>query len=323
MRVPVHQRVVLFVLFLAALWVVGNLAAGDEKFRVLSWNISDDAFVAEQPEFRALLRWGNPDVVLLDEVEPTADPSQLAKVLKNLDPGNNAAWNINFGQSGGRQRTVIASRARQETLPEFAAIVPYPDDGRQRILARVPPEKHSRVVQSMDTGVPVNGAVILTGAKRLLVLITDLTCCGDGPDSWEELRRRVEAKEIRRLIRQILKRTTVDAIVFAGDFNLVESTFAMAFLTGPYPAPHSALIPAELYHPDGIATWTWDGRGTPFASDVLDHQFYGPSGLEMRSGFILDTEKLPPEELERYGLEKETVGRTGAHRPLVVEYRWK
>lgn len=300
-----------------------ELAAGDENFRVLSWNISGDAYVAEQSDFRSLLRWGDPDVLLLDEVAPSADPSELTKVLTNLRPGDDEAWHVNFGVSGGRQRSIIASRYRQEEIPEFSAIAPYPDEGRERILAIVPPEKHSRVSQHMDDGIAVNGAVILIGDKRLLVVITDLQCCGDGPQSWEELRRRVEAREIRRLIGQILERTKIDGIIFAGDFNLVESTFAMALLTGPYPLPHSGLIPAELYQPDGATTWTWDGRGTPFPSDTLDYQLYGPWALTMRSGFIMDTEGLPAEVLEKHELESSMVGRTGDHRPLVVEYSWK
>jgi len=316
-------RVAFSITFAIAFCMVDELAAGDENFRVLSWNISGDAFVTEPSDFRSLLRWGDPDVVLLDEVSPSADPSELKKAITGLRPGNDNVWNINFGTSGGRQRTVIGSRVRQEILPEFSAIVPYPDEGRQRLLATVSPEKRNRVIQSMNDGIPVNGAVILIGDKRLLVLIADLQCCGDGPESWEELRRRVEASEIRRLIGQVLERTTVDGIVFAGDFNLVESTFAMALLTGPYPLPHSGLIPAELYHPDGATTWTWDGRGTPFPSDTLDYQLYGPWGLTMRSGFILDTEGLPPEVLEKHVLESSTVGRTGSHRPLVVEYSWK
>jgi len=302
--------------------ITGQLLV-DETIRVLSWNISGDAFVAEQSEFRSLLRWGNPDVVLLDEVSPRADPAELKNALTNPRTGDDDAWSVNFGTSGGRQRCVIASRARQEALPEFSEIVPYPMNGRMRILASAPVEKHPMVVGSMNDGIPINGAVILIGDQRLLVVITDLQCCGDGPDSWEEIRRRVEADEIRRLLQQILRRTTVDGFVFAGDFNLVESTFPMALLTGPYPVPHSGLIPAELYHPDGITTWTWDGRGTPFPSDTLDYQLYGPSGLKMRTGFILDTEKLPAEILEPYGLETDTVGRTGSHRPLVVEYSWK
>jgi hypothetical protein len=317
-----HQRVALLFIILVALNLADDLAADNKNIRILSWNISDDAYVAEPVEFGALLRWGDPDVVLLDEVSPSADIPHLEKALTALRPGDDTAWNINFGESGGRQRSIIASRAPQEPLPEFSGIVPYPGEGRQLILAKAPPEKRSLVARSMDNGIPVNGAVLRFGDRRMLVLVTDLQCCGDGPDSWEELRRRIEAAEMRRLIVQILDRTTVDGIVFAGDFNLVESTFGMALLTGPYPQPYSALIPAELYHPDGVSTWTWDGRGEPFHSDVLDYQFYGPLGLEMRSGLILDTERLAPEVLEKYGLEKETVKRTGRHRPLVAEYRW-
>jgi hypothetical protein len=208
-------------------------------------------------------------------------------------------------------------------LTEFSALVAYPDEGRKQILAAVPRKKRSGVIQSMNDGIPINGTVILIGEQRLLVLIADLQCCGDGPESWEETRRRVEAGEIRRLIGQIISRTPVDGIVLGGDFNLVESTFPMGLLAGPYPAPHMALIPAELYHHDKTSTWTWDGRGTPFPSDTLDYQLYGPWGLEMRSGFILDTENLPTELLKEYELEGDMVGRTGRHRPLVAEFSWK
>lgn len=318
-----HQRIALPVIFLIALLTAGGLAAKDGSIRVLSWNISGDAYVAEHPEFVALLRWADPDLVLLDEVSPSADQSQLKKALAALRLGDDTAWQINFGESGGRQRNVIASRAVQEPLPEFSGIVPYPGEGRQRILAKVPAEKRALVTRSMDAGMPVNGALLRFGDRRLLVVLTDMQCCGDGPDSWEELRRRIEATEMRRLITQIMDRIDVDGLVFAGDFNLVESTFGMALLTGPYPAPHFAVIPAEIYHPDGVNTWTWDGRDTPFPSDVLDYQFYGPVGLDMRSGFILDTEQLAPDMLEKLGLEKETAMRTGRHRPLLAEYRWK
>jgi len=50
---------------------------------------------------------------------------------------------------------------------------------------------------------------------------------------------------------------------------------------------------------------------------------YGPQALHMRRGYILDTEDLSPEELERYGLERETSSQLSNHRPLVVEYAWQ
>jgi hypothetical protein len=314
---------VLAVTLTISLSTVDVHAVDDSSFRVLSWNISGDAYVNQRSEFRSILKWGDPDVVLLDEVSPSADPVKLTNALKGLRSDDDIAWNINFSKSGGRQRNVIASRVYQETIAEFSGIVSYPDEGHQRVLAIVPAEKRAHIQQSMNDGIPVNAAVILIDEKRLLVVITDLQCCGNGPESWEELRRRVEAREIRRLIRQVLKHTKLDGIIFAGDFNLVESTFPLALLTGPYPLPHSGLIPAELYHPDGMTTWTWDGRGTPFSSNTLDYQFYGPWGLKMQSGFILNTEELPSEVLERFELESNTMGRTGTHRPLLVEYSWK
>jgi hypothetical protein len=84
----------------------------------------------------------------------------------------------------------------------------------------------------------------------------------------------------------------------------------------------AGLISAEIYQPNGSTAWTWDGRQTPFPSGTLDNQLFGPQGLTMRSGFIKDTEGSSPETLERYGLESESLRRTGRHRPLVAEYVW-
>ncbi len=303
--------------------VADELPMANDGIRILSWNISDDAFVSEQQAFQSLLLWANPDVVLLDEVDPLADPEDLVKALAALRPGEDETWIIDVGKSGGRQRRLIASRTQQEPLPEFSSIVPYPEADKRQILDGMPPEDRANVDWSMEGGIPVNGAVIRIGNRRLLAVVADLQCCGDSPESWQELRRRVEAREIRRLIRQVIEKSSVDGVVFAGDFNMVNSTFPMALLTGPYPLPHSGLIPAELYHSDGDSTWTWDGRRTPFPSNTLDYQLYGPHSLKMHSGLILDTEAISPVLREQLRLGINASTRTGRHRPLVVEYHWK
>lgn len=314
--------IVLVVAFASAPGLTDEVAAAEERIRIVSWNISDDAFVSEPRAFQSLMRWANPHVVLLDEVDPSADPEVLVDALMAFRPGEGETWNVDVGASGGRQRGLIASRAPLETLPEFSSIVPYPEADIRRILQDMSTEERANPGLSMEGGIPVNGAVIHAGSRRLLVVVADLQCCGDSPESWQEFRRRVEAREIRRLIRQVLQGNPVDSIVFAGDFNMVNSTFPMALLTGPYPSPHSGLIPAELYHSDGTTTWTWDGRRTPFPSNTLDYQLYGPHGLEMHSGFILDTEGISAEMREQLGLEINTSMRTGRHRPLLVEYSW-
>jgi hypothetical protein len=303
--------------------VAGEPPAADDSIRVLSWNISEEAFVSEQEEFQSLLLWADPDVVLLDEVAPTASEEELTKSLVAPHSRAEETWTINIGKSGGRQRCIVASRAPQEALPEFSTIIPYPDADRRYLLEHMSNGDDAYNAFRLDVGIPVNGAIIVTGNKRLLAVITDLQCCGDEQSSWEEYRRQVEAREIRGLIREVLQRTSVDGILIAGDFNIVNGPKPLIILSGPYSPTHSGLIAADLYHPDGTTFWTWDGRGTPFRSSTLDYQLYDPLGLVMRSGFVLDTERLPSETLERYGLESGTVGRTGEHRPLVVEYGWK
>jgi hypothetical protein len=43
----------------------------------------------------------------------------------------------------------------------------------------------------------------------------------------------------------------------------------------------------------------------------------------LQAGLILDSENLQADELEALGLERNSLQRTGRHRPLLVEYEWK
>ena len=294
-----------------------------DRIRVLSWNISGDAFVSEQREFQSLLSWADPDLVLLDEVQPSAKGADLLKSFDTLHPNTDEIWTVDIGVSGGRQRCVVASRVPQEALPEFASIIPYPDADRRYLLEHMSDDDLEYSKYSLDGGIPVNGAIVLDGGRRLLTIIADLQCCGDDQNSWHEYRRRAEAREIRRLIQQVLQRTSVDGIIIAGDFNLVNGPMPLVMLSRPNSPANTGLVAAEVYHPNSSTSWTWDGRGTPFPSGTLDFQLYDSQKLVMHSGFILDTEKLSAEMLQHHALESDTAGLTGRHRPMLVEYGWK
>jgi len=295
----------------------------DNNFRVLSWNISGDAYAAKQQEFLALLGWADPDVILLEEIEPSASEAELVKLFGVLSADSDQTWTVNIGLSGGRQRCVVASRAPQESLPEFSSIVPYPDADRHYLLQHMSDDDLDYSKYSLDGGIPVNGAIVLDGDRRLLVVIADLQCCGNDQSSWQEYRRRAEVQKIRRLIGQVLERTSVDGILVAGDLNLVTGPMPMVILNQPNSSGIGELVTAEIYQPNGVDSWTWDGRGTPFPSGTLDFQLYDSQRLMMHSGFIVDTETLPPETLKRHELDSEMTARTGRHRPLLVEYSWK
>lgn len=287
----------------------------------MSWNVAEDAFATHPTEFRALLYRADANIWLLDEVAPWTDADQIEKAV--LQPGSDTTLHIDFGRSGGRQVGVIASVYPLESLEEFAGVVPYPEAERREIWQRMSPTDRARKDWSMDGGIPVNAAVVLVGDRRLLVAAADLQCCGGSPESWQEFRRLVEVREIRRLVRQVLDRVSVDGIILAGDFNLVSSHEPLQVLAGPYREPHTNLTPVKSYHLDGSSTWTWDGRGTPFPSNDLDYQLYDSQALDLQESLILDSEDLPLEELEQLGIERKTSSRLSDHRPIVVQYNWR
>ena len=301
----------------------GTAAGAGESLRVMSWNVSSDAFVRDPASFRALLTRADADVLLFDEVGPATTEVQLRAALVGRRGQGGNDWHVDVGRSGGRQRGVIVSRQPIERVPEFSEVVPYPAAERDRIRSRMVAADADRPGYSMEGGVPVNGAILKSGARRLLVVIADLQCCGNDPAAWEEDRRMIEARVIRTRIEQVLKRTQVDGIIVAGDFNLVSTPLPMVVLSGPYPLPHAGLIAADLRHLDGIETWTWDGSGTPFPSRPMDFVLYTPRTLQMRTGHILDSADLGRDELDRLGLQPDSASRLSKHLPLVTEFMWQ
>ena len=297
-------------------------ASTGESVRLLSWNVSSDAFVRDAASFRALLTRADADVFLLDEVSPAATETQLRAALPRRREGGND-WHISLGLSGGRQRGVIISRQPLEPVPELSQVLPYPTAERDRLHKRMLAAKADNPDYSMDGGIPVNGALVMTGARRLLVVIVDLQCCGEDPASWEEERRRVETAQVRRRVEEVLKRTRVDGVIVAGDLNLVSTPLPMVILSGPYPSPHDGLIAAELRHVDGTETWTWDGRGSPFPSRPMDFMLYSPRALLLRTGYILDSADLARAELDKLGLAPQSAARLSQHLPLVAEFGWR
>jgi hypothetical protein len=286
--------------------------------RILSWNVSGDAFAKYPNDFRSVLARADADIILLDEVVPSTDLDQLHDVLAEAN-----AWQIDFGISGGRQRGVIASRLPMESIVEFSSVLEYDKADQQQIDRGMSARDRNNRAHSMENGIPINGAIVTIDGRRLLVVVVDLQCCGNDPASWQETRRRIESADIQDRVLQVLDRVAVDGIVLAGDFNLVATQTPLHTLAGPYPSPHLELSPVDLTHLGHPVAWTWDGRNTPFPSGVLDFQLYSPRSLAVGERFILDTEDLSDSELEQFDLEFESSNHLSRHRPLLVEYSWR
>ncbi|MDU0354309.1 endonuclease/exonuclease/phosphatase family protein [Paraglaciecola aquimarina] len=297
-------------------------ASPPKDVSVFSWNISGDAFINEPALFNSLIEKVRPDILLLDEVTDKANKTQLRKALHASNVNNQSNWHMNFWVSGGRQRTVIASRYPIEPLQEFQRIVAYPDLNKARLQALIINNGELKYAQSLDSGISVNGAIIITASKRLLVVSLDLECCGNYPTSWEEDKRRIEVREIRKQIKRVIQRVQVDGIIVAGDLNLVSTVMPLVIISGPYEQPHSGLIAADLTHIDKMQTWTWDGRGTKFPSRVLDLVIYSPTSLILKDGYIFNPELLSIEAQQSLNLSGKNLEKIFNHLPLITTFSW-
>ena len=292
-------------------------------FRVLSWNISEDAFVENKTEFQALVAINQPDILLLDEVHPSATEKLLREALPQTGAKSDQNWFIDFGHSGGRQRGVIVSRYPLETVPEFDKKLPYPSADQAYIAEHMTEKERTYDNWSTTGGIAVNAAIASVSGSRLLLVALDMQCCGNDPVSWQEYRRRVEATEIRRLVRQVLDRTRVDAVIVTGDFNLVATPAPLIIMSNTDHPLFSSLATAEIYQTDGKSTWTWDGRGSKWPSRIMDFQLYSAQSLKLESGFVFNSEWLSAEEVAKLNFSASTQKQLSDHLPLVVDYQWR
>lgn len=301
---------------------ITGLEKPGENLRVLSWNISEDAFVDTAPEFHTLITQIQPDILLLDEVKPTSNEDMLREALPNAEPMSDLRWHINFGTSGGRQVGVIVSRYPLEEVPEFTGKLEYTQKDHDYISAQMSPQERTYQNWTINDGIAANAAIVLAGERRILAVSFDMQCCGNDPGSWQEYRRRIEAREIRKLVLAVLQRTRVDGIVVAGDLNIVSTPLPLVILSNLNNQTYSNLSIAEVYQSDG-RSWTWDGRASQYPSRVMDFQLYTGASLQLQAGFIFNSELLSADTLHLLELEATTSRQLSDHLPIVVDYQWK
>lgn len=293
------------------------------SFRVLSWNIAEDVFVENKSEFRALVEHYQPDILLLDEVKPTSTEAHLREALPTTGTESGQDWFVDYGYSGGRQRGVIVSRYPLETVAEFDTKLRYPEPAHSYILENMSEKERSYVNWSMDEGIATNAAIATLDGRRLLLVTLDIQCCGSDPASWQEYKRRIAVEEIRRLVRQVLQRIKIDAVIVAGDFNLVATPAPLIIMSNIERPPFSHLATAEVYQNDGKSTWTWDGRGSQWPSRIMDLQLYSGQSLHVKSGLVFNSELLSAGDLKKLKFQPTTSKQLSDHLPVVVDYQWR
>jgi endonuclease/exonuclease/phosphatase family metal-dependent hydrolase len=285
--------------------------AAGTAVRVLAWNVGDRTPLLRPEPFRRVLRAADPDVVLLDELNPALDEAGVRALL----PGGEE-WTLILGTGGGRQRTAVASRLPLQAVPALAR-VPWPDS--VAALAGVPllPQVRSDLASAADDGVSAVGGVVTVGPLRVLFVALDLACCGLA-GSGEDRARAIAASAIHSAIRAALDAGEADAAVIGGDINLVGSRLPLETLRMLLDRAGGDLAAADLLTPDGRSYSTWRSPG-PFPPGRLDWVLFPESVLEQVGGLVLDAALLAATERARLGLEA-TDTQVTDHLPLVVDF---
>jgi len=301
--------------------VGGSPSASSAGFRLLEWNVSDSAWIRHRGASRALLRFADPDIIVLVQVASGMTEGDIRDMLDGLRGPADTTWFVSSRGVGDYEHTVIAGRDTVRELPDFAR-VPYPAAGEAAVRADIPA---GEAVPPRDTVsfARTNGAMVRVDGRSVFVVGLHLTCCGT-PGSWRETRRRLGAGAVRDRIRAVLSRGSPTPLVVAGDLNLVSGRAALdTLLATAAEPPLGPMRRVDAVHPDGWTDWTWDGRGTPFNGGRLDNVLYSSGSLTAVDARVWDTEFMPPDTLRAHALAPGTSAGIGRHRPVVVDFRFK
>ncbi|MEE8447448.1 MAG: endonuclease/exonuclease/phosphatase family protein [Gemmatimonadota bacterium] len=291
------------------------------SFRVLAWNVSRGNLLDRKDRFARVLAAARPDIILLDEA-PAGAAEEIADFLSGLPGPDGEDWHLLYGEAGGPQRSVIASGRPVIAVHELEEIS-YPDSLFER-LNRLAGRSRPQGFAGPEAGLPALGGIVELEDARLLVVTLDLQCCGNGTETVEEYLRQVEVAAIHEALTEALARHGggVDAVIVAGDFNLVGSREPLEAMLRGVDVDGSGLAVAEALQLDGLSNATWDGGAGPFPPARLDFMLFGDASLRLERAFVLDTRDLTGEWLDHHGLRAEDTERASDHLPVVADFSW-
>jgi endonuclease/exonuclease/phosphatase family metal-dependent hydrolase len=272
--------------------------ADGTTLRVVSWNTEYGGFFDNPRAFANVVRALRPDVLLLQEIPEKHPAAELLAVLEDVAPApEGTSWRLVYGEGGGPLRCAVAS-LQQLTPLAPVRLIPYP--------------------QRPDRSVRVAGAIVHHRDRHVAVASIHLTCCG-GLGEERDQRRQTEASLINAALRRAADYAPIDAVVVAGDFNLVGSPRPLALMAEGLDPDGSGLVPAEAVQLDGRSSTTWADPRQPFAPGRLDFVLYSRSSLELRRSFTFDSRDVPERWRDHHELNVDDTQAAADHLPLVVD----
>lgn len=291
--------------------------------RVAQWNVSEGSFKTPANHAK-LLAAVAPDIVLLDEAHAETSDSTLTAFFALPELAALGTWRFVYSRSGGRQRTVVATRDREIRQAASMVRMEYPAGVLDSVRASVPAEAHRLFDIEAQAQLSATGAWITIDGVETLFVPLDLQSGGFFRSPQDHLRV-LQSRAVRaHIVRERASRSTRSALVIGGDFNAIASYESVYTLLQGLDADGSDLTLSDAWRlgERTLVTWT-DPKAAQFLPGRLDLTLYSDAVFTRTGGFAFTSADLTPAFAAAHGLTPETSAQTADHLIVVTDLRVK
>ena len=291
--------------------------------RVVQWNVSEGSFRSPANHAK-LLAAVQPDVILLDEAYAETSDATLAEFFARPELAALGRWRFVYSRSGGRQRTVVATRDRDIRQAASMVRMEYPAGVLDSVRAMVPTAAQPLFDIEAKAQLSSTGAWITIDGIETLFVPLDLQSGGFFRNPQDQLRV-LQSRAIRAAVqRELASRATRGALVIAGDFNAIGSYESISMLQQGLDLDGSDLALSDAWRlgERSLATWT-DPKVGQFLPGRLDLTLFSDAAFERTGGFTFTSAELAPALAASLGVTPETSERASDHLIVVTDLRRK
>lgn len=291
--------------------------------RVAHWNVSEGSFLAPGNHAK-LLAAVSPEIIVLDEVSGEVDSTALAAFFARPELARMGSWRFVHGQSGGRQRGVVAARGRAIRAEPSMRYMRYPD-GSLDSLARSDARMQARFIDTeRRANIASTGAWVDVDGIETLFVTVDLTS-GGYLGSPNDAFRLLQARTMRRYVLDAIGQGSSRApVVIAGDYNSVASYESVRTLQQSLDTDGSDLTLNRALRLDGRTASTWRNDSVAqFTPGRLDLALYSDRAFEQTGGFVFAAEDLTDRLLGSLQITRDMSRQSSDHLIVVTDLRRK
>ncbi len=274
----------------------------EEDIRLLTYNVLNDGLLDEQRKlfFKKIIAETSPDIITFNECW-NSNAKQVENFLKDVFP--NQTWKCLKADEGNVTCSVFEQERFWNVLPGARITA---------VQYKIPGEKQ----------------------KHFIVINTHLKCCNS-----DDIRQNQADALAAFILDGVNKGGVLDfpdlcPFVISGDLNLVGDAQQLKTLLsgeimdtakwgkGDHPDWDNSQLKDEIArHTDKKMAYTWRNDQSDYWPGRLDYHLFSNSVMTVAKSFVLCTETMTKEHLDKYQFDPNTTSLASDHLPRVSDFR--